>query len=171
MRSRCPVVCLATSGVLLLAAAARGYGLRTPEGNLGVLDEEVLIGLAPFDGAWRVKAAEKAGYSLLFTSGQRTAKQGLAVFKEPRYLRYDAKAGRVVLTKDPKEATAWFLPIPPKPDAGGGESKPGFVLCARGYLAVDRANPVKRQLGGRERTAYRLTVTLLPHDKFVLVDG
>ena len=76
-----------------------------------------------------------------------------------------------MLTPDPKKATAWFIPPDPKADAAGSQSEPDFIRSEHGFLAVDRANPLKRKVSGRERSVYRLTVTKLPRDRFVRIDG
>src|SRR3712207_6571223 len=87
----------------LLSPDAQGFGLKAPEGEIDLLEGEVLIGPPPFQGRWWSKPAEKKGYSLVFTYSQWKADQGLAVSKEPVYLSYDPKAKRVVLTADPKK--------------------------------------------------------------------
>src|SRR5262245_43014306 len=133
----------------LLSTEARGFHLEAPEGKIDVLEGEVLVGPRPFGGTWRSKPAEKKGYSLVFTYGQWKAEQGRAgCEREPMYLSYDPKAKRVVLTPDPKKATAWTIPADPPRDAGGADSKPAVIRSEHGFLAVDQANPLKRKVDG-----------------------
>src|SRR5262249_30866054 len=102
MRTTVTPATLALLISLLALASADAFGLKAPEGEIDVVEGEVLIGPPPLDGAWRHKPAEKKGYSLVFTYGQWKADEGRAVSKEPMYLSYDPKAKRVVLTRDPK---------------------------------------------------------------------
>jgi hypothetical protein len=64
----------------------------------------------------------------------------------------------------------WRLPPPPRRENEKGSGPAGDIACPKGFLSVDRENPLELTLDGTKYKAYRLKITLLPKDKFTLND-